>query len=58
MTLDIAWPVKSREIVTPPCVSARWNDFSYRDDDIVIATWAKSGTTCCPLKSISCLSRQ
>jgi aryl sulfotransferase len=45
MTLDPDWPVKSREIVTPPCVSARWNDFSFRDNDIVIATWAKSGTT-------------
>jgi aryl sulfotransferase len=25
--------------------STRWNDFPFRDDDIVIATWAKSGTT-------------
>jgi aryl sulfotransferase len=25
--------------------SARWNGFAFRDDDIVIATWAKSGTT-------------
>lgn len=45
MTHDQDWPVKTREIVTPPCVSARWNDFTYRDDDIVIATWSKSGTT-------------
>ena len=28
MTHDQDWPVKTREIVTPPCVSARWNDFS------------------------------
>src|SRR5262249_34029224 len=25
--------------------STRWNGFQYRFDDIVIATWAKSGTT-------------
>ena len=25
--------------------SARWNGFEFRDDDIVIATYAKSGTT-------------
>ncbi|KAJ6789737.1 hypothetical protein PWT90_06249 [Aphanocladium album] len=25
--------------------STRWNDFEYRDDDIVIATWGKAGTT-------------
>ena len=25
--------------------STRWDDFPYRDGDIVIGTWAKSGTT-------------
>jgi aryl sulfotransferase len=25
--------------------SSRWNDFAFRDDDIVISTWSKSGTT-------------
>lgn len=25
--------------------STRWNDFAFRDGDIVIGTWAKSGTT-------------
>jgi hypothetical protein len=25
--------------------SRRWNDFRFRDGDIVIGTWAKSGTT-------------
>lgn len=25
--------------------STRWNNFEYRDDDIIIATWSKTGTT-------------
>ncbi|KAJ3499171.1 hypothetical protein NLG97_g534 [Lecanicillium saksenae] len=25
--------------------STRWNDFEYRDDDIIISTWGKAGTT-------------
>ncbi|NWG92600.1 MAG: sulfotransferase domain-containing protein [Parvularculaceae bacterium] len=40
-----AQPAKRREIVNAVLDSRRWNDFSFRDDDIVIATWAKSGTT-------------
>jgi aryl sulfotransferase len=41
-----AWPRKVGEIVVDPMVdSARWNGFEFRDDDIVIATYAKSGTT-------------
>ena len=27
--------------------STRWDNFPFRDDDIVIGTWAKSGTTWC-----------
>jgi aryl sulfotransferase len=27
--------------------STRWNDFAFREGDIVIGTWAKSGTTWC-----------
>ena len=41
----IDWPVKSREIVQFTLDSTLWNDFRFRDDDIVIATWSKSGTT-------------
>jgi aryl sulfotransferase len=41
----IAWPKKTREIYKHVIDSTRWNDFVFRDDDIVISTWAKSGTT-------------
>jgi len=39
------WPQKTREIAQYVVDSARWNGFAFRDDDIVIATWAKTGTT-------------
>lgn len=38
-------PVKTREMHNHHMDSTIWNDFSFRDDDIVIATYAKSGTT-------------
>jgi aryl sulfotransferase len=38
-------PVKTREIHNHHFDSTVWNDFSFRTDDIVIATYAKSGTT-------------
>ncbi len=41
----IAWPKKTQEMSHPLMDSTRWDDFQFRDDDIVIATWAKSGTT-------------
>ena len=41
----IAWPRKQRELVKWVLDSRAWNDFVMRDDDIVIATWSKSGTT-------------
>ena len=40
-----AWPTKSREIHNHHFDSTIWNDFQFRDDDIIIATYAKSGTT-------------
>ncbi len=40
-----ATPVKTREIHNHHIDSTFWNDFTYRDDDIVIASYAKSGTT-------------
>jgi aryl sulfotransferase len=39
------WPIKRREIHNHHFDSTIWNDFDFRDDDIVIATYAKSGTT-------------
>jgi len=44
-TSDIAWPRKTREMHTMFFDSAVWNEFAFRDDDIVIATYAKAGTT-------------
>ncbi len=41
----IAWPKKTRELHNHHIDSTVWNDFRFRDDDIVIATYGKSGTT-------------
>ena len=38
-------PQKTREIHNHHFDSTVWNEFKFRDDDIVIATYAKSGTT-------------
>jgi aryl sulfotransferase len=38
-------PEKTREIHSHHFDSTVWNDFNFRDDDIVIATYGKSGTT-------------
>ena len=42
---DIAWPKKTRELQNHHFDSTIWNDFEFRDDDIIISTYAKSGTT-------------
>ena len=39
------WPPKRCEVHNHHFDSTTWNDFAFRDDDIVIATYAKSGTT-------------
>ncbi len=42
---QIAWPQKKREMFSHHFDSTIWNDFKFRNDDIVISTYAKSGTT-------------
>ena len=41
----IVWPEKNGELYHNHFDSTIWNDFSFRDDDIIISTYAKSGTT-------------
>jgi aryl sulfotransferase len=41
----VAWPRKTRELMNHHIDSTVWNDFKFRGDDIVIGTYAKSGTT-------------
>ena len=45
MAEDIQWPIKTREMHNNHFDSTVWNDFPFRDDDIIIATNLKSGTT-------------
>ena len=41
----IAWPRKTRELHNHHFDSTTWNDFTFRDDDIIVSTYGKSGTT-------------
>jgi len=41
----LRWPQKTREFHNHHFDSTIWNDFDFRPDDIVIGTYAKSGTT-------------
>ena len=45
MTETIVWPTKTREMHNHHFESTIWNDLHFRDDDVVISTYAKSGTT-------------
>ena len=45
MQTQHAWPTKTRDIHNHHMNSTAWNGFKFRDDDVVIATYAKSGTT-------------
>jgi aryl sulfotransferase len=39
------WPTKARELHNHHFDSTVWNGFPFRDDDIIIGSYAKSGTT-------------
>jgi aryl sulfotransferase len=39
------WPRKTRDIHNHHMDSTVWDRFQFRDDDVVIASWGKSGTT-------------
>lgn len=41
----VAWPQKIHELHNHHFDSTVWNDFNFRNDDIIISTYAKSGTT-------------
>ncbi|HEX6859951.1 MAG TPA: sulfotransferase domain-containing protein [Caulobacteraceae bacterium] len=45
MDTTTAWPRKTREFHNHHMNSEIWNAFKFRDDDIIVATYAKSGTT-------------
>ncbi len=40
-----AWPKKTREFVSRHMDSRIWERFVFRDDDVIVASYAKSGTT-------------
>lgn len=45
MTLSPAWPQKTCELHNHHFDSTVWNDFKFRDGDVIVGTYAKSGTT-------------
>lgn len=45
MDADIVWPRKTREMHNHHMNSTVWDRFAFREGDVVIATYAKSGTT-------------
>lgn len=45
VSTEIAWPQKTRELHNQHIDSTVWNEYQFRDDDIIISTYAKSGTT-------------
>ncbi len=45
MSKNIVWPQKSKELHSNHFDSTVWNDYKFRDDDIIISTYAKTGTT-------------
>jgi len=43
--MAVAWPEKTKEMHNQHIDSTFWNGFKFRDDDIIISTYAKSDTT-------------
>jgi aryl sulfotransferase len=43
--MTTALPHKTRELHSNHFDSTVWNDFKFRDDDVIVSTYAKSGTT-------------
>jgi len=43
--VSIEWPRKTRDIHNHHMDSTIWDRFAFRDDDVIVATYAKSGTT-------------
>jgi aryl sulfotransferase len=39
------WPRKTRELHNHHMDSTVWNDFAFRDDDVIVSTYGKAGTT-------------
>jgi len=42
---DVTWPTKTRDLHNHHMDSTIWDRFAFRDDDVIVATYAKSGTT-------------
>jgi aryl sulfotransferase len=45
MTDAMAWPTKTRELRNHHMDSTIWDRFAFRDDDVIVGTYGKSGTT-------------
>jgi aryl sulfotransferase len=42
---SVAWPKKARDIHNHHMDSTIWDRFAFRDDDVIVATYGKAGTT-------------
>jgi len=43
--VNVTWPTKTRDLHNHHMDSTIWDRFAFRDDDVIVATYAKSGTT-------------